>query len=137
MLYYADTPMMTKTIANKFKPYYISVNNRSWHMVKEVKMMTVLLHKFLSSMGLYTKLKDETCRFVEASPYDHYWGIGFSAETADANRDNWGLNRLGVLLKGLHMFVNYEQENLGFALLWAEIKHTHVCAQNPCPCQYH
>lgn len=35
---------------------------------------------------------------VEASPFDNIWGVGFSPETADANKDRWGLNLLGKQL---------------------------------------
>lgn len=34
-------------------------------------------------------------KFVEASPYDKIWGVGFNDETAEANVDKWGLNLLG------------------------------------------
>jgi len=36
--------------------------------------------------------------FVEASPYDRIWGIGFSKENALTNRDRWGGNLLGRIL---------------------------------------
>ncbi|KAK3110420.1 hypothetical protein LTR53_015303 [Teratosphaeriaceae sp. CCFEE 6253] len=32
---------------------------------------------------------------VEASPTDRIWGVGFGAATAEANREQWGENRLG------------------------------------------
>lgn len=35
---------------------------------------------------------------VEASPFDRIWGIGYSAEKAEANRQKWGLNLLGQVL---------------------------------------
>lgn len=35
---------------------------------------------------------------VEASPDDRIWGIGFEAVKADANRDQWGENLLGLAL---------------------------------------
>jgi ribA/ribD-fused uncharacterized protein len=36
--------------------------------------------------------------FVEASPYDRVWGIGFSADTALPNKERWGANLLGRIL---------------------------------------
>ncbi|KAI0141514.1 hypothetical protein BJ166DRAFT_105104 [Pestalotiopsis sp. NC0098] len=35
---------------------------------------------------------------VEASPWDRIWGIGYRAETAEANRATWGENLLGKAL---------------------------------------
>ncbi|KAK4547746.1 hypothetical protein LTR36_000704 [Oleoguttula mirabilis] len=32
---------------------------------------------------------------VEASPTDRIWGVGFGAAEAEANREQWGENRLG------------------------------------------
>jgi len=32
---------------------------------------------------------------VEASPMDRIWGVGFGAADAEANREQWGENRLG------------------------------------------
>jgi ribA/ribD-fused uncharacterized protein len=36
--------------------------------------------------------------FVEASPYDRIWGIGFSKDKALDNISNWGENLLGKAL---------------------------------------
>lgn len=36
--------------------------------------------------------------FVEASPYDRIWGIGYTAQDAMQNIDNWGENSLGKIL---------------------------------------
>ena len=36
--------------------------------------------------------------FVEASPYDRIYGIGYSAKTAIKNHKKWGLNLLGKAL---------------------------------------
>ena len=35
---------------------------------------------------------------VEASPFDSIWGIGYTAESALANRSRWGQNKLGEAL---------------------------------------
>ncbi|KAK7403154.1 hypothetical protein QQX98_011103 [Neonectria punicea] len=35
---------------------------------------------------------------VEASPYDAIWGIGFTAAKAEAAKESWGLNLLGLEL---------------------------------------
>lgn len=38
------------------------------------------------------------CIFVEASPYDRIWGIGYDEKNAVSNFNNWGENLLGKLL---------------------------------------
>jgi ribA/ribD-fused uncharacterized protein len=35
---------------------------------------------------------------VETSPNDRFWGIGFDTESAEANVQNWGEDRLGKAL---------------------------------------
>jgi ribA/ribD-fused uncharacterized protein len=35
---------------------------------------------------------------VEASPGDRIWGIGFDAENAEGNEEEWGRNKLGNAL---------------------------------------
>ncbi|KAI5462888.1 hypothetical protein BGZ63DRAFT_452389 [Mariannaea sp. PMI_226] len=35
---------------------------------------------------------------IEASPYDSIWGIGFTAANAEAAKESWGLNLLGLEL---------------------------------------
>lgn len=45
--------------------------------------------------------------FVEASPYDRIWGIGFAKKKALANKTAWGKNLLGKTLTLLyHEFLN-------------------------------
>ena len=39
--------------------------------------------------------------FVKASPYDRIWGIGYAAQDAMQNIDNWGENLLGKILTEL------------------------------------
>ncbi len=38
------------------------------------------------------------CIFVEASPLDKIWGIGFTVDNALVNKKKWGLNLLGKAL---------------------------------------
>ncbi|MCK9576358.1 MAG: NADAR family protein [Candidatus Pacearchaeota archaeon] len=40
-------------------------------------------------------------QFVEASPFDRIWGIGYDANNAIANIDNWGENLLGKVITEL------------------------------------
>lgn len=43
-------------------------------------------------------LADKGKFFVEASPFDRVWGIGFDSKNAIANSDKWGENLLGKIL---------------------------------------
>lgn len=47
------------------------------------------------------KLKDPALNgkfFVEASPFDRVWGIGYDQDHALQNQSNWGENLLGKTL---------------------------------------
>jgi predicted NAD-dependent protein-ADP-ribosyltransferase YbiA (DUF1768 family) len=37
--------------------------------------------------------------FIEASPLDRIWGIGYGIKNALSNKKNWGLNLLGQAIK--------------------------------------
>ncbi len=50
-------------------------------------------HRFMSAL-----LSTGNKNIVEASPYDRRWGIGYIADEALGNKDNWGLNWLGECL---------------------------------------
>jgi len=55
--------------------------------------------KFSQNKYLYNLLKSTgTKTIVEASPFDRIWGIGYRAEDALKNKDNWGENLLGKSL---------------------------------------
>lgn len=52
---------------------------------------------------------------VEAAKWDRVWGIGYARSTADANRENWGLNLLGQILQDVRSELRNmegEQEHL-------------------------
>jgi ribA/ribD-fused uncharacterized protein len=71
-------------------------------------------HKFTKSkeVAKFKKLLLDTGdrELVEASPEDRIWGIGFGADTADANREQWGENLLGVALMNVRRRIR-EQES--------------------------
>lgn len=53
--------------------------------------------KFTQNPRLLVQFKEFPIdtRFYEASPYDRVWGIGFSEDNAEQNREKWGQNLLG------------------------------------------
>lgn len=76
-------------------------DNEQWDKVKEQIMFFVIKYKFDQNITLKNKLLNEEYNnkiFVEASPYDRIWGIGFSEENAIRNIDKWGQNLLGKII---------------------------------------
>lgn len=49
---------------------------------------------------------------VEASPEDRIWGIGFDAANAEANRDKWGENLLGLALMNVRKRIREQESHL-------------------------
>jgi ribA/ribD-fused uncharacterized protein len=56
--------------------------------------------------------RGENALFVEASPLDRIWGIGYTADNALANIHNWGLNLLGKALNQTYIRLK-ENSNSG------------------------
>lgn len=50
---------------------------------------------------LNSLLKYKDYIFVEASPFDRLWGIGFDEQNAMKNISNWGQNLLGKILNDI------------------------------------
>ncbi|CAO1596705.1 hypothetical protein XANCAGTX0491_000537 [Xanthoria calcicola] len=94
----AITPKEHKALGRKVKNFDGTV----WDAIREDIVEEGNWSKFCSSkngarwrdMLLETGDRD----LVEASPFDRIWGIGYSAEHAEANRSKWGANLLGKAL---------------------------------------
>ena len=74
----AKTPGETKRIAREIK-----LDSRKWDLVKTGYMWDTLTLKFSQNPELMEKLLDERLdgkKFVEASPYDTFWGVGKSED---------------------------------------------------------
>lgn len=64
--------------------------------------------KFLSNKTLFDLfIKHKDCYFVEASPLDKIWGIGYDTDNAIANIDYWGLNLLGQIYNDLRHDISF------------------------------
>ena len=62
-------------------------------------MYSILFLKFLQNKDLREAILSENVdHFVEASPYDRIWGIGYLEQDAEEHISNWGLNLLGKTL---------------------------------------
>ena len=80
----------------------VGYNDGIWIAMREHVVYNGLKQKFLQNPDLLEQLKeDKDTIFVEASPEDRVWGIGYDKENALANIDNWGQNLLGKLLNKL------------------------------------
>ena len=88
-------PRKQKSLGRKVKNF----NSALWDKHKEEMMLIGLTEKFKQNPELLIQLLAENCEtFVEASPYDRIWGIGFDATNAMAHESEWGENLLGKII---------------------------------------
>lgn len=76
-------------------------------------MKLAVSNKFHQNENLKKQLLDTKYDgkiFVEASPYDKIWGIGYKESEAEKNVDNWGENLLGKILTELRNQLKSEEE---------------------------
>ena len=73
-----------------------------WRKGREYAMRVAVYEKFRQNDELFRELVDEKyddLQFVEASPVDNIWGIGYDTEHAfDVIEDLWGQNLLGKII---------------------------------------
>ena len=75
----ASTPSLTKKIAREIK-----LDSAAWNRVREKYMMETLRLKFTQNPDLMSKLMSPEMdgkMFVEASPWDTFWGAGRDEKT--------------------------------------------------------
>ena len=97
----STTPKTSKAIGRTI----VGFDEEIWSTIKYRSMMMALHIKFLACEEFRDALRASgNLTLVEASPVDKIWGIGFPAETALANIDNWGENLLGKCLMELRFF---------------------------------
>ncbi|MCJ1473855.1 hypothetical protein MMC13_002508 [Lambiella insularis] len=90
----ATTPKEYQRLGRQVKGF----DKGLWDANKERIVEEGNWYKFTETKGenLRKKLLELGEReLVEASPADRIWGVGFKAETAEANRAKWGENLLG------------------------------------------
>jgi len=91
-------PKKQKQLGRKVRNFNVNV----WDSVRYDIVKKGLYHKFTQSVFLKSELlKYKEYRFVEASPYDTIWGIGFIEKDAMSNISKWGKNLLGKILTEL------------------------------------
>lgn len=96
----AKTPKEAKKLGRQVKPF----DAEHWSEVSYKYMKEIVDLKFRTNPGFMKALLniawlDKT--FVEASPYDRIWGIGYSEDEALFHEYEWGENRLGKILTEL------------------------------------
>lgn len=121
--YNCGEQMMMHLKALTFHDYVIAEKIMNCDNPKEIKALGRQVQNFKSEkwdelkydlikIGLYNKftqdleakkelLKHKGKIFIEASPYDRIWGIGYNEENALNNINNWGENLLGKILTEL------------------------------------
>lgn len=95
----SETPKEAKKLGRKVKGF----NDAEWVDFREEAMIMSLQRKFTENESLKKELlstKYKGKSFVEASPYDKIWGIGFEENDPEIEnkRKDWGLNLLGKCL---------------------------------------
>jgi len=76
---------------------------QTWDEHKERIVYKGNMLKFQQNPELLKKLLGyENPEFVEVSPYDRIWGIGFNESKAMENIEKWGENLLGKILRQIY-----------------------------------
>ena len=93
-----DDPKEIKKLGRQVKNF----SDETWDKLKYDLVKTGLYNRFTQDLEAKNELlKHKGKVFVEASPYDRIWGIGYNKEEAMNNIDNWGENLLGKILTEL------------------------------------
>lgn len=86
-------PLSAKHLGRKVTNYDEKVwSNKRKDIIYNALTLKVLQHKDVFDLLISTGDKI----IAEASPYDKIWGIGYNANNALQNNNNWGLNILGT-----------------------------------------
>lgn len=96
----AKTPKGAKALGRKVHNF----NGEAWYAVSYNIMKNIVKHKFDQNQWMKQELLAPYYQnkiFVEASPYDRIWGIGFGQNQAEFHKKDWGNNRLGQILTEL------------------------------------
>lgn len=92
-----DDPETARRLGREVKNY----DDEVWNTERVYWMLQAVSAKFMQNKNLRKQLCDpkyDNLTFVEASPYDKIWGIGFNENIAEDNQEIWGKNNLGTIL---------------------------------------
>lgn len=91
----ASTPAEMKKLGREVKDF----DEKVWNERREEIVYDGNYLKFTQNPRLKLSILSKVgIKFVEASPYDRIWGIGYDTKNAPANYHMWGLNLLGKAL---------------------------------------
>lgn len=96
----SKTPKEAKALGRKVKNF----NEAAWTAISYSIMKDTVRRKFDQNTWMRQELLApcyQNKTFVEASPYDRIWGIGFGQNQAVFHKKDWGNNRLGQILTEL------------------------------------
>lgn len=91
----SQDPAQVKRLGRTIRDF----NEQTWEAHRTQIVYAGNYAKFTQNTELREVLLQTGSRpLIEASPFDRIWGIGYSAEKAEANRHKWGKNLLGQTL---------------------------------------
>jgi len=105
-IFYCNTPKEAKALGRNIKSY----DDWLWERNRFEIMLDCVRKKFFQNEDLKEEIlsdKYEGVHFVEASPYDRIWGIGYDIDEAMSHRGAWGRNLLGNILDTVRIELKY------------------------------
>ncbi|KAL8644743.1 MAG: hypothetical protein Q9226_007611 [Calogaya cf. arnoldii] len=105
----AVTPKEHRSLGRKVKNFDGAVWEAQREMIVEAGNWNKFCNSKKGSKWRDMLLQTGDRELVEASPFDRIWGIGYSAEHAEAHRSMWGANLLGKALMRVRERINTAQ----------------------------
>ena len=96
----AKTPNEARLLGRKVKNY----DDKKWSEVRYKIFYELNLIKYTKDKQLQERLLNpqfDNKVFVEASPIDSIWGVGYDENRAEYNEHNWGRNYLGKIITNI------------------------------------
>ena len=91
-----DSPKKQKALGRLISNF----SNEKWDKVKYTIVSEIVFQKFNQNQNLKKEILSNKCdEFVEASPFDKIWGIGYNEKNATkVPIEQWGQNLLGKII---------------------------------------
>jgi ribA/ribD-fused uncharacterized protein len=114
---FGDVAMMKKILREKDPSKMRSLgrliknfDERKWEAAKYNIVVEGNYMKFTQNLQLKNLMLscEDYIKFVEASPFDRIWGIGYNVDIACRNKEFWGQNLLGKALNDVRNRIKIE-----------------------------